>query len=235
EFDTYFLLQLNRWILLETELDFTGEGVEVGQAQADFILSDCLTAVAGRFRVPIGFFNERLHPQWINRMPDFPLMFRQVSPADFSLNGVQLRGAKYLGCSPVKVEYAGYVANGLGLPPNPDLTTLANLNELKETSKDVNQAIAYGGRVGFWVPEWGLAAGSSTFFNTPYSPLSGPDMALWGFDVNYHEGNWDVRFECAFMRQGTGGLTSSPIRRPGLYAQVAYRPNDASAECVRNT
>src|SRR5262245_18234954 len=51
EFDTYFLLQLNRWILLETELEFGTGGVEIGQAQADFIVSDCLTAVAGRFRV----------------------------------------------------------------------------------------------------------------------------------------------------------------------------------------
>src|SRR5262249_26078582 len=158
-------------------------------AQADFIVSDCLTAVAGRFRVPFGFFNERLHPAWINKLPDFPLMFRQVSPADFSLNGVQLRGATYLGCSPVKLEYAFYAANGSSLAYDAELTALANLNEIKETSMDVNRARAYGGRVGLWVPEVGLTAGVSVLGNTPYTTAAGPDITLGGIDAGFHLGD----------------------------------------------
>src|SRR5262249_14710457 len=89
-----FLLQLNDHILLESELEFGTGDVRVGYAQADFIVNDWLTVVAGRFLSPVGFFNERLHPDWINKMPDFPLAMRQVGLADFSLNGVQVRGSK---------------------------------------------------------------------------------------------------------------------------------------------
>src|SRR5207302_8880206 len=114
------LLRLNDWIFLETELGFSPGGVEIGQAQIDFLVNDWLTVSAGRFRVPIGFFNLQQHPAWINKLPDFPLMFRQVSPADFSLNGVEISGAAYLGCGPVKLEYNTYMANGIGfgkVPP----------------------------------------------------------------------------------------------------------------------
>src|SRR5262249_16610485 len=106
------LLQLNDHILLESELEFGTHDVAVGYAQADFIVNDWLTIVAGRYFGPVGFFNERLHPDWINKMPDFPLMMRQASLADFSLNGMQARGGTYLFCTPVKMDYSFYVANG---------------------------------------------------------------------------------------------------------------------------
>ena len=34
----------------------------------------------GYFLAPIGFWNERLDPQWINKLPDEPLVMRQVIP-----------------------------------------------------------------------------------------------------------------------------------------------------------
>jgi hypothetical protein len=241
EFSPYFLLQLNERLLMEVELGFDPGGVEIGQAQADYLATDWLTVVAGRFRVPLGFFNERQHPAWINKLPDFPLMFRQVSPADFSLNGVQLRGATYLGCSPVKLEYAVYAANGLGLPeesapaPGEKPMNTANLNELQETSAGVNQSMAYGGRVGFWVPELGLTAGFSTLFNTAYTDQSANDISVWQLDAGWHQGGWDVRLEYASLFQEALPLQGNDIRRQGLYAQVAYRPCDAACEYLRNT
>src|SRR5262249_53317205 len=129
-----FLLQLNDHILLETELEFSTDGVGVGYAQMDYIVNDWLTVVALRYLTPFGFFNERLHPDWINKMPDFPLMMRQVSLADSSLNGIQVRGAKYLFCSPVKMEYSLYVANGFGAPGEGTLTDVADLGALKDTT-----------------------------------------------------------------------------------------------------
>src|SRR5262249_40854835 len=150
-----FLLQLNDHILLESELEFSTDGVGIGYAQADFIVNDWLTVVAGRYLGPVGFFNERLHPDWINKMPDFPLMMRQVSLADFSLNGIQARGAKYLGWSEVKMEYCLYLANGLGVPGDGTLTDLADLGAVKDTTKSVNDAMAFGGRIGVWLPEKG--------------------------------------------------------------------------------
>ena len=247
-FEPVFLLQLNDHILLEAELEFRLEGVEIGYAQMDYIVNDWLTVVAGRFLTPIGFFNERLHSAWINKLPDFPLMQRQVSPGDSSLNGLQLRGAKYLLGSPVKMEYSLFVANGLGLPGENELTALANLNEIKETTTGANNAIAWGGRLGFWVPEWGINVGTSLLFNRPYSADAGPFMTLWGIDAGYHKGNWDFRFEYANVLQKSPALEGEAppegeeaapaqplrIRRRGFYAQVAYRPYDAPSRILSN-
>ncbi len=37
--------------------------------QADFLVNDWLTIIAGLFVAPIGFFNERLNNPWINKLP----------------------------------------------------------------------------------------------------------------------------------------------------------------------
>jgi hypothetical protein len=258
-----FLLQLNDHILLESELEFHLDGVAVSYAQMDYIVNDCLTVVAGRYLAPVGFFAERLHPAWINKLPDFPLVERQVTPGDFSLNGVQLRGAKYLCCSPVKMEYSLFAANGLGVPAVNDLTGLADLGALTDTTKAANDAIAWGGRAGFWVPEVGLNFGFSGFFNRPFGGEAGPYIDLFGVDAGFHKGDWDVRFEYANVLQkgpvlpqpamsqapagggdmGAGDQGSMPpevpmpmrIRRRGFYFQVAYRPYDACNRFLQNT
>jgi hypothetical protein len=228
-----FLLQLNDHILLESELEFHLDGVEVGYAQADFIINDWLTAVAGRYLPQIGWFNERMHPAWINKLPDFPLMERTVSLADFSLNGVQLRGGEYLFCSPVRIEYSFYVANGLGLPGT-DETSLADLGGFRDTTKDANESIAWGERIGFVVPEWGTWVGFSTFFNRPYGEDGSPDIDLYVIDANYHKGNWDFRLEWAYMFEEANNFLADNIHRRGMYAQIAYRPNDACNRFLRN-
>jgi hypothetical protein len=228
------LVQLNDRILLESELEFHSHGVDVGYAQADYIVNDCLTLVGGRYLGPVGFFNERLHPDWINRMPDFPLMMRQVSLADFSLNGIQARGGFYLCGSPVKMEYSLYLANGMGVPGAGGLTDLADLGALKDTTGDINQAMAFGGRIGIGVPEWGVCGGFSLFFNEPYGLDVGNDIRLWDIDLNYHKGNWDVRFEYAFMFQESVQFIGNNIHRRGAYAQVAYRLADLPHEFLAN-
>jgi hypothetical protein len=235
EFDPWFLVQLNDWILLEVELFVSPGGAGVDQGQIDFLVNDWLTVVAGRFIAPTGWFNERAHPAWINKLPDFPLVLRQVAPADYSLNGVQLRGARQLDGLPLKLEYSAYAANGFGLPGMPSFTDVANIEAQKESTADINEAMAYGGRLGLWYPELGLEAGASVFFNSPYFPLAGSDIQLWQLDFNYHKGNWDVRFEYADMRQGTSGLTDESIRRFGYYAQLAYRPYHVSNRLLQRT
>lgn len=236
EFDLWLLLRLNEWTFLETELGFSPGGVEIGQAQIDFLVNNWLTVSAGRLRVPIGFFNLQQHPAWINKLPDFPLMFRQVSPADFSLNGLEVSGGHYLGGWPIKLEYNFYVANGLGFPQSPPtFTDLADLQAIQGTNTQVNQAMAYGGRVGLRLPEWGITAGISGFGNTPYSNDAGPELALWGADAGWHYGNWDVRFECAEMFENAPEFLTQRIMRRGLYAQVAYRPYDACCRLLANT
>ncbi len=234
EFSPYFLLHLNERFQLEAELIFSPSGVELSQAQADFFVNDWLTVTGGRFLVPVGFFNERIHPSWINKLPDFPLMFRQVSLADFKTNGIQFRGAHYLGCWPVKMEYALFLSNGLELNNQmPALSDVANLQSFS-TFNQLADTLAYGGRLGFWLPEQGLMFGISGMVNGAYTPgPAGDNFDLWQADAGYHKGNWDIRFEYAQLRQEATSFIGNNINRTGLYAQVAYRPYDA-CEYLRN-
>lgn len=235
EFAPFFLTTLNEQFLLEAELEFAEEA-ELSQAQLDWILSDDATLVIGRFLVPIGFYNERIHPAWINKLPDNPLMFRQVTPTDFSQNGIQIRGGKYLGCSPVKMEYSAYASNGMGIEGEDlELTEIANVNEMREAFDNVNNSLAYGSRLGLWVPEHGLTAGVSVLANGSYTEEPGNDLTIWQLDAGWREGNWDLRAEYAQMHQDAEEITGENIVRRGLYAQIGYRPWDACSPCLQKT
>lgn len=236
EFSPQFLLMLNDKCLLEAEISVGPNGsVDAPRAQIDWIVSDWLTVVAGRFEAPIGFFNERLNHPWINKLPDAPLMFRQVCPTDLSLIGLQARGSCYLGNLPVKIEYAAYASNGLqNNVTAPGLNDVANLQGLENTYDVVTNDPAVGGRLGFWAPEIGLMGGVSFFHNGDYLPQREDQINLWNLDLNWHQGNWDFRAEYAETFQQATFLPD-PIRRRGMYAQLAYRPLHVECEYVRNT
>ena len=123
EFTPDFFLKLNDWIFLEAEIGIGSDGsVSAGSfAQADFFVNDWLTIIAGRFVAPIGWFNERLNNPWINKLPAMHraagLCCGSKSCRPCRLLGVQAQGSFYLGCSPLKMEYAAYVSNGLNLTP----------------------------------------------------------------------------------------------------------------------
>ena len=138
-------------------------GVQLWRAQTEWFINDNLTFVAGRFYSPIGFFSERLRLNWVIKTPDPPLMFNQVYPQLLSFDGVQLRGARYLADLPVKLEYTGFIANGLSVTGLQTLqpSIYSNLNNFTDSINDVNGAKAYGGRVGLSVPKLGLIAGLS--------------------------------------------------------------------------
>jgi len=245
EFSPDFLLKLNDWILLEAEAALGSESSPSATfLQADFLVNDWLTIIAGRFVAPIGWFNERLNNPWINKLPadapgSSPLPWMQVLPA-MSLMGLQARGSFYLGASPLKMEYAAYVSNGLNVTPatpgSPTPDELANLENMTDTFSAITNDKAFGGRLGLWWPEKGLEGGLSAMHSGDY--LAGPfedSINLWALDFNYHKGNWDARFEYGTMYQQTHPYAQNNIRREGLYAQVAYRPWDAVNRYLRNT
>jgi hypothetical protein len=228
EFAPHFRLVLNDWIYAIGEIDvFANGAVDVPDAEADFVINDWLTAVVGRFPAPIGFFNERLNSPWINKLPDEPLMFRQVVPP-FSLMGVQARGAFYLGNLPVKLEYSAYASNGLEINNQaPGLNDVANLEGLENTYNVVSNDLSYGGRLALWYPAIGVEVGISGFANGNYTPVAEDAIKLWDLDANYHMGNWDLRFEYAELYQHAASFIGNNIRRSGFYAQAAYRQRDA--------
>jgi hypothetical protein len=137
-----------------------------------------------------------------------------------------LRGAAYLFDTPVKIEYSVYGGNGLKLASAPaSYNDTANLEGIVGAPDEV-EVKAVGGRVGFWVPEWGFTGGISTYFNGRYSPAASDQLNLWQLDLGYRHGNWDARFEYADVYQQAASVIGNNIRRRGLYAQLAYRPFD---------
>src|SRR5271166_3995441 len=161
EFTPFFLVQLNKRILLSGELIFAPAGVALGQAQADIFINDWLTMDIGYFLAPIGFWNERLDPEWINKLPDEPLVMRQVIPDGLVLTGLQFRGARYLFNSPVKMEYSVFATNGTGVPGMGKSADWADLGGIVGSTGGINQGAAYGARLGFWLPARGINFGVS--------------------------------------------------------------------------
>jgi hypothetical protein len=212
-------------------------------AQADFFVNDWLTIIAGRFVAPIGWYNERSNNPWVTETPtdapgSAPLLWQQVLPP-MSLLGVQATGSFYLGCSPLKMEYAGYISNGLNLTPaaagSPTINELANLENMTNTFNIITNAKAFGGRIGLWWPKMGLEGGISGLYNDDYVKGGFEDsISLWAVDLNYHKDNWDVRFEYGMTHQHAQSFQDSNIRRQGFFGQVAYRPRDAANKYLQN-
>jgi hypothetical protein len=246
EFTPDFLLKLNDWILLEAEIGIGADGsVSAGSfAQADFFINDWLTIIAGRIVAPIGWYNERLNNPWINKIPGDapggpPLLWLQVLPP-LSLLGVEAQGSFYLGCSPIKMEYAAFVSNGLNVtsatPGAPTLDELANLENMTDTFNIITNDKAYGGRIGLWWPAKGLEAGISGMINNDYIAGGFEDsISLWALDFNYRKGNWDFRAEYGMTYQQAADFIGTNIRRQGMYTQIAYRQRDATNKIVQNT
>jgi hypothetical protein len=214
-------LFLNEKWLMSGNVALQQGTVQLWRAQAEWFINDNLTAVFGRFYSPIGFFSERLRLEWVIKTPDPPLMFNQVYPAQLSFNGVQFRGAKFVADTPVKLEYSGFVANGLSLTgSNLQPSVYSNLNNFTDTNA-ITGAKALGGRLGMSIPRVGFIAGLSGLANMAYDS-TGQTLNLWDVDASWHRGNWDARFELAKMDQETPNHAPM-IHRFGFYTQLAYR------------
>jgi len=94
-FSPIFLYQMFPNVLFEAEVEFELEDdeTEVGleYAQIDYLFSKYATAIVGKFLTPFGVFPLKIHPAWINRMPNRPLMYRSGF-LPFSNVGAQLTG-----------------------------------------------------------------------------------------------------------------------------------------------
>jgi hypothetical protein len=219
----YLLVQLNKRFLVDASIDMSNTGgIAIGNAQIDVLLNKWMTLNVGRFITPIGQFNLWYNHEWVNRLPDPPLMFNQVSPIS-STDGLQLSGATYLGGSPIKMSYQAYFGNGYQLANKPgSYNESVDLGGIAGGPDEVS-AQAYGGRLGFWYPRYGLNMGVSGYSNGVYSPGVRDHFGLWGLDLSYHRGNWYFLTEWADNYQQAKGTIGNNIDRRGLYAQLSYR------------
>ena len=130
-------------------LDHAGSThIDLGYANMVYILNDYITITGGKFLTPIGTFNERFHPTWINPLAIDPLGMGHGGPLPASEVGLQVRGGVQTGKS--KVNYSLYVSNGpiledgLGNPERAGSLIYSNF-------EDNNGNKALGGRLS-WMP-----------------------------------------------------------------------------------
>ncbi len=128
----------------ELEYEHAGSVVTVEYAFLDWRASRAFTLRAGRFLVPIGTFNDRLHPSFRWQQVSRPAMAWRVVPAVWSDVGVELFGDLDLAPSTV-LSWAAYVGNGLGGELDP--TDADAVRDLRDNAVDDNRDKGVGGRL----------------------------------------------------------------------------------------
>lgn len=233
---------------VELELEDTETELKLEYADVNYVLADEVILRAGRFLAPFGTFADRLHPKWINKLPDNPRAFgEEGGVAPFSVLGVEARGA--LGVAGTKVTYAVYLANSLRLIT--DDPEEAGMLADDKFSDDVRRKTV-GGRIGFYpVPE--LEVGYSILFGRvgpSGTEFSDVDALLQAVDIAcVHEedvikgtvtalGQWAWSRVDRTTYDSTGALLFGPLtfqnRRQGGYLQIAYRPSKLEWEWIRS-
>lgn len=225
--------QYSDFILFEGELEFelADDGTtdtNLEYASIDILAHDWVTFVAGKFLSPVGQFQERLHPGWVNKAPDAPAGFGHGGAQPLSDFGVMLRGG--IPVSDMILSYSVAVGNGPRISHHGP--------ELKGYGTDDNNNKAVSGRIGLQpIPHLEIGVSFMTAEIEGKAATSGPvsegDYDLWGLDVAYTKGAWDVRAEYLNSELGSfhgqeadGDATTTLIpstKWEAWYAQLAYQ------------
>ncbi len=136
-FNPIFLWKPSEKFLFEGELEFEveEEGNEIGMefGQIWYLPSDYITFGFGKFLSPNNMFMERLHPAWINKLPDMPMGLSDHGPVPLLAStqiGAQVRGAFPVGSG--RIGYAFYISHGP--------TLVAEEDTLSEPTSALNKA-----------------------------------------------------------------------------------------------
>ncbi|MDC6388919.1 hypothetical protein PP182_09525 [Maribacter sp. PR1] len=250
-----FLYKHSDRLMFEAELEFVLEGnqLETGLEYADvmYVLNKNITARAGKFLLPFGTFMERLHPAWINRLPNAPLGYGHDGIAPSSGIGVELRGAFDLG-GPT-LNYSVYATNGPRLNDGSDEPEEAGILRF-ENYEDTNLAKAYGGRLGL-LPfsdsstEIGFSAYSTSDTGEQDSEYEDVGAFLFALDFSFVKqisglgGVVDVKaqynnsnVDTATYFEIVDGIEeeySFDNQSNSFYGQLSYRPTMASSDFVK--
>lgn len=234
------LWKLNDRLFVEGEAEFELEDdethVELEYIQMSYVLNDYMILGAGKFLNPANPFADRLHPAWINKLPDAPLAFGAKRIMPFTQLGVQLHGGVPVGSQ--KFNYTVYVSNGPTLEE--DDTNYGTLEE--DNFTDVNNSKAVGGRIGYFpLPELELGYSLEISRVTASgSDVADADATIQSVDLNYitsvAKGTLDLRAQWAFSDvdnvtydpTGADGFGPATLNneRNGGYVQAAFRPSE---------
>jgi outer membrane murein-binding lipoprotein Lpp len=218
---------------VEFELADNATETNVEYMNINWDATDWLALRGGVILSPLNTFQQNLHPQWINKLPDNPLFAEDGGLAPEKSLGVEARGGVRTEIG--KFTYSAWVSNGPSLITSGDGSGQLDLTEFT----DVNNNKAVGGRLGYLpIPELELAyAVQFNDLSPSGSGLGTVNVVLHDVSVGYvAEQDWlagriDARLEFIFadfekrIDLGSGPFTND---RTGGYAQLAYRPTKLS-------
>ncbi|MCF6216757.1 MAG: OprO/OprP family phosphate-selective porin [Emcibacter sp.] len=235
KFNPAFHFQFKDWIMFESELEITtsGEGVTeivMEYSQLNFLVHDNVTLVVGKYLSPIGQFQERLHPSWINRSMNPPAGFGHGGIQPASEVGVMLRGGVPL-ADEFTFSYSLSVGNGPRFGHDDDELELEGIGVDNDSSK------AFGGRLamlhksslelGFSYLTSGVNSKAELLPDGDMGLARKGDYRLWGADMAYTKGNWDIRAEYLNAQNSpSGGIVAGgfeEVNWEAWYSQLAYR------------
>ncbi len=189
----------------------------------NFVLSDHLVLILGKFPSPIGVFREHLRPTWINKLPVQPVGYsdsRSVAPLHNI--GAQLKGAHYLCCKPFKLMYSVFVSNGPNLV-NQLGQVLVSSEEKNRLNKESKMA---GGRITLGpIPELDLSI-SGAYSKIGLGSEENRDYVLSGLDFVYHGISSylsDFEFRGEFVRSYVQLPGSGTRKEKAWYLQASYK------------
>ncbi|MDQ7065387.1 MAG: hypothetical protein Q9P90_14215 [candidate division KSB1 bacterium] len=204
-FSPIFLWKQGENIFFEGELEvgFNRGGLDFGleYAQIFYIFNDYAMLGMGKFLNPINYFSERIHPAWINKLPDMPL---GISPAGVNLLGgtqlgLQLRGGLPVGNS--KMTYTFFLTNG------PQLVQPSEHNGNEGTIEiSDNNSIMAPMDEGEPIPQ---AFGLLNFFN---SNDNNDDKAVGGRIAYFLTPKFEVGYSYMTAKVGTQGTEFENVR-----------------------
>ena len=255
-FAPIFLYKHSDRLMFEAELEFVLEGneLETGLEYANvmYVLNKNMTVRAGKFLLPFGTFMERLHPAWINRLPNAPLGYGHDGIAPSSGIGVELRGAFDLGGP--KLNYSVYSTNGPRIKDGSDEPEEAGILVF-ENYEDNNLAKAIGGRIGV-LPfsdsstEFGFSSYYTSGTGDRDSEFNNIGAFLYALDLSfvkqvtplsgiidikaqYNSSNVDTATFVEMHEDGDEEEYSFDNQSNSLYGQLSYRPTMANSDFVK--
>lgn len=225
-FNPIFLFQLEDKLMAEAEVEYEhgGEEIVLEYAQLDYFLHDYVTVTGGKFLIPFGVFNNKLHPTWISKVPGRPLANDHIIPVGWSEAGVMVSGGIPIS-GYTKANYAVYLVNGLEGPKGEDIRDLRKEGDDRDA---VNNNKAIGGRLGI-VPIKEVEVGVSAYTGK-YDDVESPKLSLnfFGVDAEYHPKDFfEIRGEFNQADQEFSGFPAPDsigfkVKR-GFYAQAAVK------------
>ncbi len=243
-FNPIFHYQYLDRILLEAEFATLvaedGETeIELEYGTVDVMLNDNVALIAGKFLSPIGYFQQNLHPSWINKLPSVPLGFGHDGAAPATELGVQLRGGFALARDGLWT-YAVYVGNGPELEAE-DGEIMAV--ESEGFARDAEGGKVWGGRLSL-LPVSGLeiglsaATGEAAVTSADETMVDGDparDYDAYGVDVSWKWGK-QLDFRGEYVRQSVGAepasLAPDKAAWRAWYVQAAYAWPETKWELV---